>query len=123
MLTGKLPFAGEYEQAIRYGMLNEDPEPLREACPGASPEVEQIVLKAISKDPEDRFQTAAELVAALRLERKKLESGVSKILKALPSPEDTVSLRRSQRRLHGLVIVLCALLTASVAVILWLALR
>jgi eukaryotic-like serine/threonine-protein kinase len=123
MLTGKLPFAGEYEQAIRYGVLNEDPEPLGEACPGASPEVEQIVLKAISKDPEDRFQTAAELVAALRLERKKLESGVSKILNALPSPEDTVSLRRSQRRLHGLVIVLCALLTASVAVILWLALR
>jgi eukaryotic-like serine/threonine-protein kinase len=123
MLSGKLPFAGEYEQVIRYGVLNEDPVPLREVCPGASPDVEQIVLKAITKDPADRFQTAADLVAALRQERKKLESGVSKILKALPSPDDTVSLRRSQRRLHGLVILLSALLTASLAMILWLALH
>jgi serine/threonine protein kinase len=123
MLTGRLPFAGEYEQVIRYGVLNEEPAPLREACPEASPELEQIVLKAIAKEPKDRFQTVADLVSALRLERKKLESGVSKILKALPSPEDTVSLRRSERRLHGLVILLSALLGLAVAVILWLAVR
>lgn len=123
MLTGKLPFGGDYEQVIRYGVLNEDPEPLRPACPEASPELEQIVLKAIAKDLNDRYQTAAELVAALRLERKKFESGVSKILKALPNPEDTMTLRRSQRRLYGMVVMLSALLLGAVAVILWLALR
>ena len=123
MLTGRLPFAGEYEQVIRYGILNEDPASLKEACPEASPELEQIVLKAIAKDPKDRYQSVAELAAALRLERKKFESGVSRVLKGLPSPEDTVTLRRSQRRLMGLVILLSALLVASLAVILWLALR
>ena len=123
MLTGKLPFAGEYEQVIRYGVLNEEPASLREACPEASAELEQIVFKAIAKDPKDRYETATELVAALRLERKKFDSGVSKILQALPSPEDTVTLRRSQRRLHAMVILLSALLVASVAVILLLALR
>ncbi len=123
MLTSQLPFAGEYEQVIRYGVLNEDPAPLRDACPGASPELERIVLKAIAKDPPNRFQTVAEFEAALRLERRKLDSGVAKILDALPSPDDTVNLRRSQRRLHGLVIVLSALLVTALAVILWLALR
>jgi serine/threonine protein kinase len=123
MLTGKLPFSGEYEQVIRYGVLNEEPSSLREACPEASAELEQIVFKAIAKDPKDRYETIVELVAALRLERKKFDSGVSKILQALPSPADTVTLRRSQRRLYAIVILLSALLVTSVAVILWLALR
>jgi serine/threonine protein kinase len=123
MLTGKLPFAGEYDQVIRYGVLNEDPEPLQQACPQVSPELEQIVLKAIAKDPEQRYQSAAELVAALRVERKKFDSGMSKILKVLPSADDTLSLRRKQRRLHGMVILLSGLLGLALAVILWLAIR
>jgi non-specific serine/threonine protein kinase len=123
MLSGKLPFSGQFDQVIRYGVLNEAPESLREACPDASPELEQIVFKAMAKEPEERFQTAAELLAALRQERKKFESGISKILHALPSPDDTLSLRRSQRRLHGMVILLSALLAGALVVILWLALR
>lgn len=123
MLTGKLPFSGDYDQVIRYGVLNEDPDPMREACPEVSAELEQIVLKAIAKEPDKRYQTAAELVAALRAERKKFDSGMSKILKALPSPDDTLSLRRRQRRLYGVVVILCGLLLAALAVILLLALR
>ncbi len=123
MLTGKLPFSGDYDQVIRYGVLNEDPDPMREACPEISAELEQVVLKAIAKEPDKRYQTAAEVVTALRAERKKFDSGVSKILKALPSPDDTLSLRRRQRRLYGVVVILCGLLIVALAVILLLALR
>jgi serine/threonine-protein kinase len=45
MLTGQLPFKGDYGQAIIYSILNEAPE----AMTDVAPEIEQIVLKALAK--------------------------------------------------------------------------
>ena len=61
MLTGLLPFKGDYERAIIYSILNEMPEPVA----GVSPEVEHIVMKALAKNPDDRYQSAEELAGAL----------------------------------------------------------
>ncbi len=66
MLAGKLPFQGEYEQALIYSILNEEPEPLSKSRPDASSGIEQIVNHALAKDPAKRYQTMEEFLADLQ---------------------------------------------------------
>jgi serine/threonine protein kinase len=51
IISGQLPFKGDYEQAVIYSILNEDPEPLSALCTGVPIELERIVAKALTKDP------------------------------------------------------------------------
>ena len=69
MLTGKLPFAGEYEQAIIYSILNEEPEP----CGDLPLDLERIISKSLAKNPDERYQYAEEILADLRIVRRKLD--------------------------------------------------
>ena len=62
MLTGMLPFKGDYDQAIIYSILNEEPENISEIGPG----LQQIIIKILAKNPEDRYQSAVEIVKDLR---------------------------------------------------------
>jgi serine/threonine protein kinase/tetratricopeptide (TPR) repeat protein len=61
MLTGELPFKGEFEQAMIYTIINEDPEPIDE-YQEIPEELKAIVSKALTKDPDQRFQTIEELL-------------------------------------------------------------
>jgi serine/threonine protein kinase len=61
MLTGRPPFEGGTVLAILRKIEDEDPAP-----PGISPRVDALVLKALAKDRERRFQTAADLAEAIR---------------------------------------------------------
>ena len=61
MLTGKLPFKGDYEQAVMYSILNETQEPVTGLRSGVPIELERIVNKALSKDPRERYQHVEEL--------------------------------------------------------------
>ncbi len=56
MLAGQLPFNGEYEPAITYSIVNEDPEPLTALRTDVPMELERIVNKSLSKDPNERYQ-------------------------------------------------------------------
>ena len=71
MLTGLLPFKGEYEQAISYSILNEDPEPITSLRTGVSLELERIIMKAVAKEPGHRYQHAEEMPVDLET----IESG------------------------------------------------
>ncbi len=73
MLTGELPFKGDYEQAVIYSILNEKPEPISSARADVPHSLERIIGKALAKDREERYQHADELLADLRRERKSLE--------------------------------------------------
>jgi eukaryotic-like serine/threonine-protein kinase len=66
MLTGRTPFRGEHEAAILYSIVNEAPESLLKLRPDLSPELERIIDRTIEKDPEDRYQSAADLVSELK---------------------------------------------------------
>ena len=66
MLAGQMPFRGDYEQAVRYSIVNEDPRPLSEIRPSVPDEVVEIVEKCLAKNPADRYQSADELEAALK---------------------------------------------------------
>ncbi len=90
MITGQLPFKGEYEQAIVYSILNEDPEPVTGLRTGVSMELERIVNKALEKNREDRFQSAKEMLVDLK-------RNSDKILEEMPVSE--FKKRRDQKRL------------------------
>jgi len=65
MLCGQLPFKGDYEQAVIYSIVNEEPEPLRKVDPAVPMELESIVHQTLAKKPADRYQTMEALREAL----------------------------------------------------------
>ena len=58
MLTGKLPFKWDYEQAIVYSILNEEPKSLENIVA----ELQGVVEKALCKNPNERYAGIAELL-------------------------------------------------------------
>jgi len=74
MLTGKLPFAGDYAQAVMYSILHEEPEPITGLRTGVPMELERIVFKVLEKNPEERYQHADELLIDLQRVQKSLET-------------------------------------------------
>ena len=65
MLTGEPPFVGDSPVAVAYQHVREDPVPPSERYSGISPELDAVVLKALAKNPDNRYQTAAEMRADL----------------------------------------------------------
>ncbi|CAN5809396.1 Stk1 family PASTA domain-containing Ser/Thr kinase [soil metagenome] len=65
MLTGEPPFVGDSPVAVAYQHVREDPVPPSQRYEGISPELDAVVLKALAKNPENRYQTAAEMRADL----------------------------------------------------------
>lgn len=66
MLTARTPFRGEHEAAIVYSIVNEPPESLLKLRSDASPELERIINRALEKDPEDRYQSAVDMLSEIR---------------------------------------------------------
>jgi len=76
IVTGQKPFTGDYEQAVIYSILNEDPKPLLKFRASAPAELEGIVTKALAKSPSERYQRIDEMLAHLRKLEEELESPV-----------------------------------------------
>ena len=73
MLTGQLPFKGEYEQAVIYSLMNVQQEPITSLRSNMPLELERIVNKTLAKEPDERYQHIDELIADLKIEQKNLE--------------------------------------------------
>jgi tetratricopeptide (TPR) repeat protein/predicted Ser/Thr protein kinase len=65
MLTGQLPFRGDYEQSMIYSILNEDPKPLQEQRSEVPEALAGLVRRALAKDVHERYQGADEVLADL----------------------------------------------------------
>ncbi len=65
ILTGEPPFIGDSPVAVAYQHVREDPVPPSHRHTGISPELDAVVLKALAKNPDNRYQTAAEMRADL----------------------------------------------------------
>lgn len=65
MLTGKTPFEGSTPMQTATWILQREPTPPRKSNPNIPDAVEKIVLKMLQKRPEDRYQTAADLIMDL----------------------------------------------------------
>jgi serine/threonine protein kinase len=66
MLTGERPFEGQSLTTIMYKIVHEEPTPPRALHSGIAPQLSAAVQRMLAKSPEDRYQTGAELVAALK---------------------------------------------------------
>jgi len=66
MATGRLPFEGANPQEVLAKILTAQPDAIARFNYDAPPEFERIVRKCLEKDPEDRYQSAREIVLDLR---------------------------------------------------------
>jgi tetratricopeptide (TPR) repeat protein len=67
MLAGEVPFKGAYPEAISYAIRHDPPPALSASRQGIPPDVERLMLRALTKDPAERIQTAREVARDLRL--------------------------------------------------------
>jgi serine/threonine-protein kinase len=65
VLTGEPPFVGDSPVAVAYQHVREDPVPPSARLSTISPELDAVVLKALAKNPDNRYQSAAEMRADL----------------------------------------------------------
>jgi len=65
--TGRVPFIGNNYLSVISQVLNETPKPPRELRPELSEEFESIVLRAMAKNPNERYASAQELLADITL--------------------------------------------------------
>ncbi len=66
MLTGEKPFPGQSITTVIYKIVNEDPVPPRQINPSIHPGLNDIVLRALAKEPEVRYQSCREMLEDLR---------------------------------------------------------
>ncbi len=74
MVTGQLPFKGDYEQAVVYSILNQGPEPMKKLRADVPAELEEIVQKSLQKDGGKRYQKIDDVISFLETFKKKLET-------------------------------------------------
>jgi eukaryotic-like serine/threonine-protein kinase len=66
MLTEEKPFPGQNITTVIYKIVNEDPVPPRQLDPSIHPGISAVVMKALAKEPEQRYQTCREMLEDLR---------------------------------------------------------
>jgi serine/threonine-protein kinase len=66
MFSGQLPFKGEHDQAVVYSILKEKPEPITDLRSEIPMSIEQVVSKALEKNPDERYQQVEELLDDLK---------------------------------------------------------
>jgi serine/threonine protein kinase/Tfp pilus assembly protein PilF len=66
MFGGQLPFKGEHDQVVLYSILKEEPKPITDLKAEIPMAIEQVVSKALEKDPDKRYKQAEELLDDLK---------------------------------------------------------
>jgi len=113
MVTGVMPFRGETSGVLSESILNRAPTPPVRLNPEVPAKLEAIIDKSLEKDPEVRYQSAAELRADLRRLRRDTESGKTAVTTAV-SPVSRQPLR------NAILAVLALLLVLGIAGTWWL---
>ncbi len=95
MITGRVPFRGDYEPAIIYSIMNSDPDPVGEYCPQAPQGLDSIIVKTLEKRMEDRYPDTESLRDDLQMLLKKMGDNTSMLCSSGPSREE---INNSQKR-------------------------
>jgi len=88
LLTGEPPFTGDSPVAVAYQHVREDPRRPSEVNPNIPPELDAVVLKALSKNPINRYQSAAEM----RSDLVRVRSGQPPMAPAVLSEDDRTAM-------------------------------
>jgi serine/threonine protein kinase len=128
MVTGRVPFTADTPMAVIFKHVS-DPLPLPSSVkPDISPQIETVILKALSKQPDDRFATVTEFMAAWK-EALPMQGDATRRPSPPPEKEPPLSVitpgspdvepkRKSSRTVStaviaGCLLVLCLLLTLA----------
>ena len=95
MLTGQVPFDGETSVSVALKHVHEMPKSMREHRANISKALDEVVMRALSKDAAKRYQTAAEMAADLRKCITHPDGGFVKYPKA---PEEIEREREARKR-------------------------
>lgn len=87
LLTGRPPYQAETPLAVALMHLNDPLPPPRTVRPGIPESLERVVLKAMAKDPDQRFQSAGEMEQALKQALREIERGPSTARLATPATQ------------------------------------
>ena len=103
MLTSRLPFPGEYEQAVIYSILNEEPKSIGQNSKlQASDKFIQIAMRCLQKSKIERYNSIAEVLSDLRLEKQqtsastKIDDRIEFIKHSVTDKEDIFTGREEQ---------------------------
>ncbi len=111
IVTGQLPFKSEYEQAVIYSIMNEEPEPMTGLRTGVPMELERIVSKALEKKKDDRYQHVEEMLVDLRRLKRDTDKVLPKTPQKFQLPEDRERKKAQSRRLiYGTLAVVMIIL-------------
>ena len=66
MITGQLPFKGEYDQSMIHSILNREPEPITKIRKDLSSGLEQVIYKTLAKNPYNRYQSMEDFTDDLK---------------------------------------------------------
>jgi serine/threonine protein kinase len=95
MVTGSVPFTAETPLAVLFKHISDPLPPPSVLKPDVPPEIEKVILRALAKDPRDRFATAAEFVAAWEQALRTRET-VPHAPEAAPAPPSAATRVQSQ---------------------------
>ena len=110
LLTGRLPFAGDREVAVVYGIINTDPAPLSEHRSDLPEGLQGIVDRCLAKDVNDRYGSAVELKNDLEEVRDSITHGRRAVLKG----RGARGLSKRGWRRRGLLAAAAVLIVAGV---------
>ncbi|GAC1381039.1 MAG: hypothetical protein NVS4B7_06540 [Ktedonobacteraceae bacterium] len=112
MLTGRVPFKGNTPLSIYWKQLQEQPTPPSALNPAISYAVEQVILRALAKDPARRFKTVRELAQAyaqaMQPAEQTISDGSNKVILASPTQRIISLSPPSTLRVHPAFVVLAA---------------
>jgi beta-lactam-binding protein with PASTA domain len=86
LLTGAVPFDGDTAVAIAFKQVSAQPPAPSTANPAIPAALDEIVLRALAKDPAARYGSAEEFIAALRAARERLPAGAATAIFATQPP-------------------------------------
>lgn len=109
MISGRPPFSGDHPAAVQHAIATETPHPLARYSSDVTPELERITAKALSKDPDLRYQTMADLAADLRaLDVPRPGSSDTRVVPARRAGPRRASLARYSIAVGGIAVAIVA---------------
>jgi beta-lactam-binding protein with PASTA domain/predicted Ser/Thr protein kinase len=128
MVTGRPPFLGDSPVAVASKQVLEQPTPPSRLNPDVTADLDAVILRALAKNPENRYQSAEEMHADLERAKRGLPvqatpllaAGTTQVLDRPPAhPTEVLSPTEPERRTNWVPIVVTLVLIALLGALLW----